>query len=68
MQATEFVGMFSDFDFTWFVDAIAAKTLEVVFDLVAVLETFSSTLILPEDVFKRSWASALSFSQSMNVV
>ena len=62
LQATQMVGMFSGFDFTWFVEVVAAKTLEVAFVLVAVLETFSSPLTSPEAVFRRSWASASSFS------
>ena len=67
-QATQFVGMFSVFAFPWFVEVVAEKTLEVVLVLVAVLGTFSSPLTLPEAVFIRSWASALSFSQSFKSI
>ena len=47
LQATHFVGMLSDVDFswasTWFEEVVAEKTSEVVLDLDAVFETLSST-------------------------
>ena len=72
MHATQLDDALSDFCFTLvflsLVDDVAANTLDVVLVFVTFDCVFSSTLILIEAVFIRSWASALSFNQSLKSI